>query len=576
MPVKVRCPGCKKVLNAPEKARGKGVRCPHCQTAVRIPAEGAGTATAAPAKAPTRKAEPVRKKSAAKGPDSVAMIAALDLGKLEDHRTRICPRCTAEVPEEEVECPKCGVNVETGVLSEKSLRKRQRKGPDPSLFYKDAIKSSFRFMFQNWFLVGRSIGIFTVAAVLMSTSIIMTAYVSSWPLQAFWIFVGIVTSLIPLGWTWVLQEAVIDISLAKKDKIRPKDFRLDVFLCASHGLKVWSWLIVFSLPVQVITGTLGGVLFAMGQQIAGAVSIAAGFLIAFLLQPIAVTHLTMPVTYRAWLFPVIGKVFLRIPFPTIYAGILRSIGVAVIIAAIAAPFAIFAADLGAIAGRMQHNRDTNWAKAYVPNVGQKIPPEIQTMAAQPLTALEPDVKHFIPFATWVVCCIPLGFVVVFNARVVGRYAMFFREDLDLISQAEELKYIPKAMADDDVSRKENEAKDRILVLVVMLVMGLVGGIAVGILFPDIGLVAGLGWGLVGAGVLIGGIATVAIRQLARETSFLWMVAVLVFPPSQWLWCVLYWEEAKSVVIYWIFSFAFILPGAGLVLLGMFTGSPPAA
>src|SRR5690348_3791792 len=39
MPVKVRCSGCQKVLNAPERARGKAIKCPDCATVIKVPAE---------------------------------------------------------------------------------------------------------------------------------------------------------------------------------------------------------------------------------------------------------------------------------------------------------------------------------------------------------------------------------------------------------------------------------------------------------------------------------------------------------------------------------------------------------
>ena len=52
MPVKVRCTGCKKVLNAPDAARGKAIKCPHCQAKVRVPGEkGAAAAGKKPAAA---------------------------------------------------------------------------------------------------------------------------------------------------------------------------------------------------------------------------------------------------------------------------------------------------------------------------------------------------------------------------------------------------------------------------------------------------------------------------------------------------------------------------------------------
>ena len=59
MAVKVRCPTCDKVLNAPDAARGKAVKCPGCDTKVKVPAGdtsagGQTTSRRAAAKAPAR------------------------------------------------------------------------------------------------------------------------------------------------------------------------------------------------------------------------------------------------------------------------------------------------------------------------------------------------------------------------------------------------------------------------------------------------------------------------------------------------------------------------------------------
>ncbi|HSG71159.1 MAG TPA: hypothetical protein VLA12_12130, partial [Planctomycetaceae bacterium] len=80
MPVKVRCSGCKKVLNAPDKARGKTLKCPQCKTPIPIPAG---------------KSEPDSSQ------DSSEFLASLDLRSAEDHSQQVCPRCGSPSEEEE-------------------------------------------------------------------------------------------------------------------------------------------------------------------------------------------------------------------------------------------------------------------------------------------------------------------------------------------------------------------------------------------------------------------------------------------------------------------------------------------
>src|SRR5262249_33024529 len=132
MPVKVRCPTCEKVLNAPETARGKAVKCPGCETKVKVPAgdggsDGGGAATTRrqATKAPARKSA---------DSDSSDFLAKLDLDKVADSEHAMCPKCGASIPEDANECPKCGVDPETGQLSKRAKKRMSRKGPDPALF----------------------------------------------------------------------------------------------------------------------------------------------------------------------------------------------------------------------------------------------------------------------------------------------------------------------------------------------------------------------------------------------------------------------------------------------------------
>src|SRR5262245_47221591 len=110
MAVKLRCPGCEKVLTVPDTARGKSVKCPSCAEKISVPAAK---------EAPTEKSP---KKKAAKQ-DSEASLMAFDLSKAEDADARVCPKCGYDMTyldEETTECPECGTDIATGGMGEKA------------------------------------------------------------------------------------------------------------------------------------------------------------------------------------------------------------------------------------------------------------------------------------------------------------------------------------------------------------------------------------------------------------------------------------------------------------------------
>ena len=134
MPIKVRCPGCKKVIGAPDAARGKAIKCPKCETKIRV-ASGSG--------------KKKKKASAKKSAHDDDFLSGLDLSDAEDENVRLCPKCSIEVDPDDIDCPECGVNLQSGVLSARTQRMRSRKGPDPALFYSGVWKDSLTFVRNN-------------------------------------------------------------------------------------------------------------------------------------------------------------------------------------------------------------------------------------------------------------------------------------------------------------------------------------------------------------------------------------------------------------------------------------------
>ena len=134
MPIRVQCEGCQTVLNVQDQAAGKVIKCRQCGERVKVPM-ASGTA---PAKA--RAPRPARK---SQDPDD--LFGDLDLRQAEDTKKKVCPGCTAPVEDGDIECPKCGVNIATGVLSERQRIKRERKGPPPAEFYRSVWGNSWKF-----------------------------------------------------------------------------------------------------------------------------------------------------------------------------------------------------------------------------------------------------------------------------------------------------------------------------------------------------------------------------------------------------------------------------------------------
>ena len=128
MAVKVRCPTCEKVLNAPDSARGKAVKCPECETKVKIPAGDSSSGTGSRTTVRRSASNAVKKPA---GSESTEFLAGLDLDKIVDTSEAMCPKCGADIPEGATECPKCGVDPNTGQLSSSARKRMSRKGPEP-------------------------------------------------------------------------------------------------------------------------------------------------------------------------------------------------------------------------------------------------------------------------------------------------------------------------------------------------------------------------------------------------------------------------------------------------------------
>ncbi len=294
MAVKVRCPTCEKVLNAPDTARGKAVKCPACETKIKVPVGGSAAGDSSIGKVPARKTAtraPAKKRVEV---DSGEFLAGLDLDKAIDSSESMCPKCGAPIPEDAPECPKCGVDPATGQLSAAAKKRLSRKGkPDPALFYSAAWKDSWEFTKQNYRVALRTAMYFILyGATAVGCGYMSLIYCETLPPQIFWGVLSVAASLALPGWVWCLTIYTIRVSAAKKSNIR--EIHFDIFQNIALGVKTILWYVVFCwIP-------LAGIMY-----------------------PLAMIHMAMPVTKRGWINFLMLGTFFRNFMPTVYVFVVQ-------------------------------------------------------------------------------------------------------------------------------------------------------------------------------------------------------------------------------------------------------------
>ncbi|MBM78978.1 MAG: hypothetical protein CMJ78_00080 [Planctomycetaceae bacterium] len=302
MPIKVRC-DCGKAISAPDAARGKAIKCPDCGERVRVPAG-------------QRKKKKKKKRVVERRPDDDDFFSGLDDEALEDTSIRICPKCTAEVDEEDIECPECGVNIETGQLSAKQRKKRKMRGPDPSEFYSVVWKDSFEFLKKNMKFAVRTGIYWTIFGILYVGSAFMAGYCEKPPLIAFWAGLAVIFYLTMPGWLWSLHVHVVKCTLEQQEGLGK--FNFDMFSCVSWGIKYFFWPLVIVSPlllVPTVIAVVGGIpqdikvlasddavtggLMAMLAPVIGLTSVL--YVLPIFFFPVASSHMAAKYTYPGWL-----------------------------------------------------------------------------------------------------------------------------------------------------------------------------------------------------------------------------------------------------------------------------------
>lgn len=576
MAVKVKCPGCQKVLNAPDQARGKAIKCPSCQTRVAVPA---GEATAA---SPKKKVSAKASEGAA---DAESALAALDLSSLEDKEARVCPKCGYDmsVLEEDVtECPECGYDVATGGLGEKA-RKRQLKGPDPDKYYANLWTPSWKFVGANQGLAWRTILYVLIASLLMFGSLFAYLYIAPWPPRLFFALCAIVSGLMIPGWLWFLDQEVVAHVLMRKDKLKRINF--DFFLCSALGVKFVAWHVVFAGPLLAIPGLIGwaSVQFGGAPPFVPAIVVGVCYLPVLSMLPIVIGHMVMPVQSPGWMFWKVVPAWLRVIKPAVVWLLLLLFTHLPVLGCVGAIAAVYGPALNQLAVTMDHNSAINRAKRDDEAKSSKDP----TKGKDPLLQQNPTPVNYqvliVPGVLWAVACLALGFPALYMMRLNGLLVYYFRDRLDMVALAKEYKYVARISREEEDELKPKTfsqiLSESAAIAAICLIIGAVFGMVAGSMVQTLGMIPGIlmgAYGGSGFGALVGHLMLVAA---AFKISVGWGLLVLLVPFGNIAFVIKHWNEGRGPFFTQVFSgvAAGLVLVAGLILVaagGMSSG--PAA
>jgi hypothetical protein len=555
MPIRVQCEGCQTVLNVQDQAAGKVIKCRQCGERVKVPT-ASGTA---PAKA--RAPKPARK---SQDPDD--LFGDLDLRQAEDTKKKVCPGCTAPVEDGDIECPKCGVNIATGVLSERQRIKRERKGPPPAEFYRSVWGNSWKFLKKHWqfgvqtavvwslclsmattcafslnyYVTSRSNQLMemvqkdtanlTIAGNLLyitvpkekgskvefdgtyyqRTTVISAPHIQPWkePPALFWAGMTVVFQLGFGGWFWTLATTITNTTMAGEKRV--KRFQFDFFANLTMGVRFYAWPTVLTLPLLLIPGGL-----SFANPMAAGISYAIITMLPILVLPAAVVHMAQKYSYRAWLLFWMLKDFGRTIAASLYVFGMMLVLVLLIPGAVAGGVA-------AMQNRVvswlltQQSVALDWMKSNIADMGEG---NLRFLFYQMPLVFSSS------FLTFGIICGLIAFPAVFMMRVIGLYGVYFRADLSIVNEFPDLEpatFGPRYLA----------------FLVDLIIMTLLAGVGMfvgyymfGSLFQFYGWSvadqAGLGVGAVASLILFGMYFSFGETGSARATLGKWSIGLIV-------------------------------------------------
>lgn len=554
MPIKVRCQNCETVLNVSDQAAGKAVKCKQCGERVKVPLPGAG--------------KPARKKPVETEPDPDDPFGGLDLRSTEDTNRKVCPGCAAPVRVDDIECPKCGVTIATGTLSDKQRRRRERKGPPPEEFYRDVWSNAWKFLKRHKSYAVRTAVVWSVCLSMSLTCLyslrfyvtkrieslnamvdenanierrgntivinvpnesasnveydgtfytekgksitLWAPHIQAWrePPTIFWIVMTVVFQLGFGGWAWTLATNIAGLTMAGEKTI--KRFQSDFFGNLTMGFRFYVWPTVLTLPVLAVAGVVGYFSPLAGGIIGGAAQI-----FPVLVLPAAVVHMAQNYAYRAWLPTWMIRDFFRTFASSMYVFMMNFFLVFLLPGAIVGTIAAMNARVASWL-LVQETNVIAWLSSNVNNFGDGSNLEFLFFRG--------PVVFGSAFLFYFLLCLIISFPAVFMMRVIGLYGVYFRADLSIVNEFPDLEpagFGPRYLA----------FIVDLIILVLLAGVGMFIGQLFGMLFRF------YGWSLAGVLSLVaGGIASLVLWGMyfsrgesgaARATLGKWSIGLIV-------------------------------------------------
>jgi len=471
MPIKVRCKQCDTVLTVSDKARGRAVKCRECGARVQVRSGK---------RKPRQRVKPA-------DPDD--LFGGLNLTAAEDAQKRICPSCARPVREEDEICSYCGVNLLTGQLGERERIRRQRKGPPPDEFYKAAISDGLEFVKGNkgWCLTTALVWALTTTMAVCS-AFTLTWYISGRadelresgsgkveitddyvlidlsenpendqaeydgkrytkssvgedytlrlpgpyhgalrsPPAVFWGVILFISVLGFGGWAWTLAVEIGKATLNRQKEL--KRFHTDLFSSMAMGFRSIFWPAVLLWPFLLVPLAIQQL---AGSQIGSAIAWGCIFLIpTVFFLPVAIIHLTQKYTYRAWLLNWVLKDWLRTLVPSLFVSALF------VVLVLSLPLAAGGLLIGFYDGITGYYTSSVETPILSNAVGYSAADASTffsfTFLRLPLVTMLGFIGSFV---VWGV----ISFPAVFMMRVFGMFGYYFRPDLSLINEQNEME-----------------------------------------------------------------------------------------------------------------------------------------
>lgn len=456
MAIKVSCPKCAKVINAPDAAKGKVVKCPGCETKIRIPG---GEQRSKKAARPEKAAANVSR------PDSTSFLINLKSDAFVDRKARICPKCGVDVGDEDIECPECGVNLETGQLSAATRKLRSRKGPNPAKYYREVFGEGWRFWKNNLGLTFRTIMYLTIPSTAALACFFMVMWCTNYPPKTFWFLVAFVFAMVGPGWLWFLDVELIRAALEKKKKL--KRIRFDIFQCAALGIR--SLVVQGAMIFPLIGLSVASVLMKQGQPLYAGLAFAGSYVLLLPLVPIVMSHMAMPVSMPGMMIHKVLRIFFRVAKPALLWATFAFLSILPAAGSFTALAMFYTSDIADIFVVMKENTEIYQARKEVESkvdASQAVQSrEVQAALARNKPKDVPWKVLIIPTALWCTTTVLLGLVVVFNLRTNAVFTAYFHPDLDLIAEEPQYVYVSRSASDFVEERASN-------VMIVWVVMAL--------------------------------------------------------------------------------------------------------